>query len=413
LRHWSPSLQEKYLSIAKNVEFLRHFQKLGGFDGLGVYGRAASLAGQSPLVVIEGFGSNPGALKMLAYAPEQLPRAPALVVVLHGCGQTAAGYDVGTGWSTLAKRYGFALLMAEQQSANNPNTCFNWFSSGDITRGRGEAASIKQMIARMVTDHKVDPRRVYITGLSAGGAMTSVMLAAYPELFAGGAVIAGLPYGIAGNVREALGAMMQPTPRPADQLGGLVRKASKHKGPWPKVSVWHGSADRTVSPGNANEIVKQWLDVHGLPSAPMSVGEVDGHSREVWWNADGETVVESYTISDMAHGTPLGIAGNDEPYGAEGAFLIEAGISSTYHIADFFGLTGRLAPVAEAAKPAAAIVRSAATESLQSSDLAATLWSRSHKPVRQPKPVPLEPKRRGIDVGSVITRALTAAGLMK
>ena len=134
---------------------------------------------------------------------------------------------------------------------------------------------------------------------------------------------------------------MQSTSRPAGKLGDLVRKASKHKGPWPKVSVWHGSADRTVNPGNANEIVKQWLDVHGLPSAPMSAVDVDGHPREVWWNADGETVVESYTITDMAHGTPLGLTGNDEPYGAEGAFLIEAGISSSYHIADFFGLTGR------------------------------------------------------------------------
>ena len=106
------------------------------------------------------------------------------------------------------------------------------------------------------------------------------------------------------------------------------------------MSVWHGSADRTVNPGNANEIVKQWLDVHGLPPAPMSAGDVDGYPRQVWWNADGETVVESYTITDMAHGTPLGHAGNDERYGAEGAFLIEAGISSSYHIANFFGLTG-------------------------------------------------------------------------
>src|SRR6202041_402331 len=99
------------------------------------------------------------------------------------------------------------------------------------------------------------------------------------------------------------------------------------------------SADRTVNPANANEIVKQWLDVHHLPSAPMSEGTVDGHPRQVWWNADGETVVESYTITDMAHGTPLGVADNDERYGAQGAFLIEAGISSSYHIASFFGLT--------------------------------------------------------------------------
>jgi poly(hydroxyalkanoate) depolymerase family esterase len=403
------------LSLAKNVEFLSHFPKLNGFNGFGIYGRTASPAGQTPLVEISGFGTNPGALKMFAYVPEPLPRTPALVVVLHGCGQTAAAYDFGTGWSTLAKRYGFALLMPEQQGANNANTCFNWFNPGDVARGRGEAASIRQMVARMVADHKIDSRRIYITGLSAGGAMTSVMLAVYPEVFAGGAIIAGLPYGIASNVREALGGMMQSTSRPAGKLGDLVRKASKHKGPWPKVSVWHGSADRTVNPGNANEIVKQWLDVHGLPSAPMSAVDVDGHPREVWWNADGETIVESYTITDMAHGTPLGLAGNDEPYGAEGAFLIEAGISSSYHIADFFGLTGRLNPAAEAARPVPAsnIVRSAATESLQSSDLAATLWSKSHKPVRQHSPAPREPKRRGIDVGGVITRALTAAGLMK
>jgi poly(hydroxyalkanoate) depolymerase family esterase len=402
------------LSLAKNVEFLRHFPKLNGFSGLGIYGRSTSAGAESPLVEIDGFGTNPGALRMLAYVPEQLPRASALVLVLHGCGQTATGYDFGTGWSTLARRYGFALLMPEQQAANNANTCFNWFNPGDIARGRGEAASIRQMVARMVADHKIDTRRIYITGLSAGGAMTSVMLATYPEVFAAGAIIAGLPFGIAGNVREALGGMMQPASRPAGKLGDLVRKASRYKGPWPKVSVWHGSADRTVNPGNADEIVKQWLDVHGLPAAPMSTGIVDGHPRDVWWNADGETVVESYTISDMAHGTPLGLAGSDERYGAEGAFLIEAGISSSYHIANFFGLTDRVSVTSEATKPAPAakVVRSAATESMQSTDLAATLWSRNHKPVRQHKPAPRAPKR-GIDVGAVITRALTAAGLMK
>ena len=389
---------------------------MSGFNGLGIYGRSSSPGAGSPLVEIDGFGTNPGALRMFAFVPEALPRASALVVVLHGCGQTAAGYDFGTGWSTLAKRYGFALLMPEQQGANNANTCFNWFNPGDVARGRGEAASIRQMIARMVADHKIDSRRIYITGLSAGGAMTSVMLAVYPEVFAGGAIIAGLPFGIASNVREALGGMMQSTSRPADQLGDLVRKASKHKGPWPKVSVWHGSADRTVNPGNANEIVKQWLDVHGLPSAPMSAVDVDGHPREVWWNADGETVVESYTITDMAHGTPLGLAGNDEPYGAEGAFLIEAGNLVVLSHRRFLRPDRARQPGQRSGcrgSTAAPVTPSAATESLQSSDLAATLWSKSHKPVRQPKPVPREPKRRGIDVGGVITRALTAAGLMK
>src|SRR5947208_4853084 len=289
---------------------------------------------------------------MFAFVPEHLPRAPALVVVLHGCCQTAAGYDLGAGWSTLAERYGFALLMPEQTVANNANTCFNWFNPEDIARDGGEAGSIRQMIARMARDHDIDSRRSYVTGLSAGGAMTSVMLATYPDVFAGGAVIAGLPFGIAGNVREALSGMMASPSRPANELGDLVRNASTHKGPWPKLSVWHGSADRTVNPGNADEIVKQWLDVHGLPLAPMSTADVDGFPREVWWNADGETVVESYTITDMAHGTPLGLAGNDERYGAEGAFLIEAGISSSYHIANFFGLTERVSQPNEIAGPA-------------------------------------------------------------
>jgi poly(3-hydroxybutyrate) depolymerase len=275
------------------------------------------------------------------------------------------------------------------------------------------------MIARMVAEHKIDPRRIYVTGLSAGGAMTSVMLATYPEVFAGGAVIAGLPFGIASNVREALSGMMQSPPRPARELGDLVRKASKHKGPWPKLSVWHGSADRTVNPANADEIVKQWLDVHGLPSAPMSTGDVDGYPRDVWWNDDGETVVESYTITDMAHGTPLGSAGSDESYGAAGAFLIEAGISSSYHIANFFGLTERVNQPNEAVnqdskpapKPKAPVIPSAATASLQSPDLAATLWPRTT--LIRPATAPRTPKRNSIDVGGVITRALTAAGLMK
>jgi hypothetical protein len=228
--------------------------------------------------------------------------------------------------------------------------------------------------------------------------------------------------------------MLQSSARPAGELGDLVRHASNHKGPWPRVSVWHGSADHTVNPANADAIVKQWLDVHHLPLQPMSEADVDGYPRQIWWNAEGETIVESYTITNMAHGTPLGIADNDERYGAAGAFLIEAGISSSYHIANFFGLTERIRqpreaantramvpakpatkPVAKAAAPAAAkevakTIPAAAFTSTPMPDLATVLWPRA-TPVRHPKPLP-QP-RRGIDVGAVITRALTAAGLMK
>jgi hypothetical protein len=161
----------------------------------------------------------------------------------------------------------------------------------------------------------------------------------------------------------------------------------------------------------------------------MSEGTVDGYPRQVWWNADGETVVESYTITDMAHGTPLGIADNDERYGAGGAFLIEAGISSSYHIANFFGLTERLRSsketvedtVKETAKKAARKVSAEASKQpakkvpvasalpARAPDIAAVVRPLTIVNRESPRPT----RRGGIDVGSVITRALTAAGLMK
>jgi feruloyl esterase len=396
------------LSLESNVDFLRQLRKLNAFKGLGVYAPAFAPAVPTPLIEMTDFGSNPGALKMLSFVPAHLARSPALVVVLHGCGQTAAGYDLGAGWSTLAKHYGFALLMPEQQTANNANTCFNWFDPEDIARGKGEACSIRQMIAHMVDAHKIDPKRVYITGLSAGGAMTSVMLATYPEVFAAGAVIAGLPFGLATNLREALNVMMQGSGLSATELGDRVRNASEYKGTWPKVSVWHGSADRTVSAANADAIVRQWLDVHGLPEAAMSKADVDGYPREVWWNADGQTLVESYTITDMAHGTPLGLAENDERYGVEGAFLIEAGISSSYHIAKFFGVTdhARQPHVASTGIPSKSADTISMTIPVPAEPAAAA-------PSGRYRARPRKSRSKGINVGRVIARALTAAGLMK
>ena len=95
--------------------------------------------GAADLREIEGFGSNPGELRLLAHVPENLPPAPGLVVALHGCGQTAADYAHGTGWTTLADRHGFIVVFPEQRQSNNPQTCFTWFLSADTVRGGGEA----------------------------------------------------------------------------------------------------------------------------------------------------------------------------------------------------------------------------------------------------------------------------------
>ena len=181
------------MSLAKNVEFLRHFPKLNGFNGLGIYGRTASPGARVRSSKSTVLAPIPARSKCSPMCRSHCRARRRSSSSCTAAARPRPAYDFGTGWSTLAKRYGFALLMPEQQASNNANTCFNWFNPGDVARGRGEAASIRQMVARMVADHKIDPRRIYITGLSAGGAMTSVMLAIYPEVFAGGAIIAGLP----------------------------------------------------------------------------------------------------------------------------------------------------------------------------------------------------------------------------
>ncbi|WP_189526808.1 PHB depolymerase family esterase, partial [Mesorhizobium sp. M7A.F.Ca.ET.027.03.2.1] len=132
------------------------------------------------LSTLGNFGSNPGALQAQYYMPADLPDGAPLVVVLHGCTQNAAGYDRHSGWSQLADEGGFALLYPEQQRANNPNLCFNWFLPADTARDRGEVFSIRQMIETMVVAHGLDRKQIFVTGLSAGGAMAAAMIATYP-----------------------------------------------------------------------------------------------------------------------------------------------------------------------------------------------------------------------------------------
>jgi poly(hydroxyalkanoate) depolymerase family esterase len=352
---------------------------------------------------IQDFGSNPGGLRMFTHLPAPAPAGCPLVVVLHGCTQTAASYDHGAGWSTLADRYGFALLLPEQQRSNNPNGCFNWFQAGDIERGHGEALSIRQMIDKMAADHGIDRSRVFVTGLSAGGAMASVMLATYPDVFAGGAIVAGLPYGAATSVQEAFESMYQCPARPARAWGDLVRGASPHRGPWPRVSVWHGGADTTVIPSNAREIIKQWTDVHGIPSAAAREDVVDGFARQVWHGASGEELIESFTIPSMAHGAPLAVGKADDQCGAAGAFLLDVGISSSYHIAKFWGLAETL--------------RAAALEQGEVVPISSGVPQVIPvEPRHQEQPDLVHPQPASVspgDLGAIIANALRAAGLMK
>jgi poly(hydroxyalkanoate) depolymerase family esterase len=352
------------------------------------------------LRALDDFGQNPGALAAKYFLPEALgPNAP-LVVVLHGCTQTAEQYDQGAGWSTAAQEYGFALLYPEQQRSNNPNLCFNWFLPQDNRRDRGEALSIRSMIAAMIERHHLDPTRIYVTGLSAGGAMANVLLATYPELFDGGAIIAGLPYGTATNVPQAL-ERMQGRGLPAlPDLAALVHHASDRSGDWPTLSVWHGSADTTVHPANAEAIVTQWRAVQGLSAQATRQDRVDGCARETWVNSDGRPCLQSITIPDMGHGTPIAQSGPDA-CGSPAPYILDRNISSTRHICRFWGLTSDAASTRDAhcaAGSSATALRSATT-------------SPDRPAPSAPADVSFAAPSRG--VGKVIEDALRAAGLMR
>jgi len=335
---------------------------------------------------LEGPRDNPGNLRGRFYLPPGLTGAVPLVVVLHGCTQDAAVYDHGSGWSTLADRHGFALLYPEQKRANNPMLCFNWFSPDHAARGKGEAASVRAMVEAMQAQHPIDADRIFVTGLSAGGAMAAVMLSTYPETFAGGAIIAGVPFGCADSVGDAFECMAGRGRSDSAALARQVRRASRHDGPWPRVQIWQGTSDHTVAASNADALALQWAQIHGLNAGPDRLDEVEGYPRRTWTAANGTPLIEQYSITGMAHGVPLA-SGGDDSVGAAGAHMLDVGLSSTAHIAAFFG-------IAQGSKVKAPAPRAAETP--------------PSPPRERPKPAE---QVRGPQ--AVIEKALRAAGLMR
>lgn len=350
------------------------------------------------LRALNDFGSNPGELQAYTHIPSDLGSQAALVVVLHGCTQSASGYDTASGWSKLADEQDFALLYPEQKRSNNTNGCFNWFERDDIRRGSGEVQSIRQMIAAVQERYEIDPRRIFITGLSAGGAMTATMLATYPEIFAGGAIIAGLAHGTAIGIVQAIDRMRGHRPPDKGELQALLSDASDHAGPWPRISIWHGSADATVGVGNAEAILAQWRGVHGLSDRPSQVDLIDGVPHRVWRGSDDCVLLEDYIIPGMAHGAPIKTKG-DGAYGSSRPYMLDVGISSTLRIAQFWGICDAVtARRAEPRQPAAA------AESLPARLAPRRLYGRRIAPEAAPP---------SSNVAKVIDDALRAAGLIK
>ncbi|WP_240965595.1 extracellular catalytic domain type 1 short-chain-length polyhydroxyalkanoate depolymerase [Streptomyces zingiberis] len=307
-------------------------------SGAGTAG-AAPTGATAAVQEVTGFGSNPGALRMYRYVPDGLPTGRPVVVALHGCTQEAPAYGADSGWTELADRWGFSVVLPGQTTANNLSRCFNWFQTTDIARGQGEAASIAQMVARQVADAGADASRVHITGLSAGGGMTSVMLAAYPELFAAGGIVAGLPYGCAQAAGSPYVCMYVGATQTPRQWADRVRAAAgSHSGPWPRVTLFQGTTDTTVTPATMTALVAQWTDVHGTDQQADSSGTVAGYPHQVYRNAAGEAVVETYSLTGMGHGQPVNPGTGDGECGRAAAYLLDVGLCAAHRMGTSWGL---------------------------------------------------------------------------
>ncbi len=286
---------------------------------------------------------NPGNLKMRIHYPSKDSVPLPLVVVLHGCGQTAESVAELTGWNQMADFYGFVVLYPQQKWTNNTSLCFNWFQKEDISKNMGEAASIYHMIRALIAKQSVDSQRVYITGLSAGAAMGIALLADYPNLFQAGAFFAGGAYGIAQNPGEAFKTLQGKRSPEVSELLEFVRSQNpNYKYQYPKISIWHGKKDHIVNPKNATIILQQWAAIHQIDTiADIQISnfkDIGGIQYSGYNNSQNQTQIKLYLIDHLGH--QILIAPGEQSFkgGKTGIFGVDRGFHSTFQVAQDFGL---------------------------------------------------------------------------
>ena len=279
------------------------------------------------------------------YTPPDLATdTPApLLVLLHGCTQSPTGFATATAMHRMADRHGFLLLCPEQTRGDNQQACWNWFLPAHQARGAGEPAFIAGAV-RQVMDGPavVDPGRVYVAGLSAGGAMATVMAAAYPDLFAAAAVHSGLAYRSATNVGAAFQAMTRGAPDP-DALGRAALGAMGEFARAVPTIVVHGRDDGTVLPVNGEQVVRQWMATNRLaapafhavfehPTDTREEGAAGGHAsiRRRWHDDDGRLLQEYVEVAGLGHAWSGG---------GGAAFMDPRGPSASEAILAFFAET--------------------------------------------------------------------------
>jgi poly(hydroxyalkanoate) depolymerase family esterase len=226
------------------------------------------------------------------YTPANRPTAPMpLVVMLHGCTQTPEDFAAGTGMNALAEEFGCLIAWPAQPSGANAQKCWNWFQPEDQGRERGEPALIAGIVQDILRDHPADPARVYVAGLSAGGAAAAILGAAYPDVFAAIGVHSGLPVGGAQDVPSAFAAMR------SGATGGAQRVTV------PTI-VFHGLEDTIVHPDNGDAVVAQTRQVwSGLTKAQVSGGAAGGRSYRQTRHSDarGRSIIEHWEIHGAGH----------------------------------------------------------------------------------------------------------------
>ncbi|MEO6291200.1 MAG: PHB depolymerase family esterase [Burkholderiaceae bacterium] len=226
-----------------------------------------------------------------------------LVVMLHGCTQNPDDFAVGTGMNERAREQGFCVLYPEQSQDANPQRCWNWFKHNHQRRGRGEPALIASMTQTVMKQHDIDPRRVYIAGLSAGGAMAAIVADAYPEIFAAVGVHSGLPTGSAGSVPEALSVMN------SGQSGigrPPIRATQPPQQPQRLVPtiVFHGDQDRTVHPRNGEQVIASALGstAAAKPRVTQGVSTNGRRYTSATHHGDaGEVLAEHWLVHGAGH----------------------------------------------------------------------------------------------------------------
>jgi poly(hydroxyalkanoate) depolymerase family esterase len=280
-----------------------------GLDGLARYAPATAPEPmpEGAQFVAGSFGAEAGRRTYKLYIPSIYRNGPMpLVVMLHGCTQSPDDFAAGTRMNALAEEHGLLVLYPAQPSSANAQKCWNWFSPGDQRRDQGEPSLIAGMTRQVMREHAVDPRRVYVAGLSAGGAAAAILGQAYPDLYAAVGVHSGLACGVARDIPSAFAAMRQ------GAVGAPLRTSDAQR-VIPTI-VFHADRDTTVHPRNGDQVIAQSgaAAATGLRTEMQRGQVVGGHaySRTIHADAEGRTVLEQWLIHGGGHawsgGSPAG-----------------------------------------------------------------------------------------------------------